>query len=170
MKHVLLIGFMGAGKTTVARLLGERLSMPVIDLDARIEERCGSSITELFEREGEARFREIESAELSALAEEPPSIVACGGGIVLLESNRRELSRLGTTVYLRVSAEDACSRLGGDTTRPLLAGDKPRERIEALLAFREPVYVGAADIVVDASQAPETIAEKIVEELARCGR
>lgn len=167
MKHIFLIGFMGAGKSTVARILGRLLSMPVIDLDRRIEERSQRSIPEIFEAEGEARFRALESAELSALAEEPPSVVACGGGIVLAEANREELHRLGTVVYLRVSADEAARRVGDGTGRPLLSGERPLERAAALLSAREPVYAAAADIIVETfGRTPEEVAGKIADEIA----
>jgi shikimate kinase len=149
--HVFLIGFMCSGKSAVGRDLARRLGRPFVDLDDRVEKAAGRSIPELFESEGEAAFRAMERQALLAVASEPSSVVACGGGIVTDEANRAELRQLGTTVWLRVSAERALDRAGGSSGRPLMDGRDEGE-IRDLAAIREPMYLDAADIEVDTDE------------------
>jgi shikimate kinase len=149
MSHVFLIGFMGAGKTTVAHLVAEQLGRPRIDLDDAIEARAGRSVREIFEDTGEDAFRELESAELEALAHTPPSVVACGGGIVLRDANRLALKRMGLVVYLKVSAGEMLARVGDDGTRPLLSGPGGVIAATRLLEARESLYSATADITID---------------------
>ena len=164
--HLFLIGFMGAGKTTVGGLLAERLSRPCIDLDALIEYRVGRSVREIFEEEGEDAFREVESAALGSLAESVPSVVACGGGIVLRPENRAMLKRMGTVVYLRVSAGETLARVGADDTRPLLAGPGGELAATRLLEARESLYSAVADFSVDTvGRTPSEVADDVVAEL-----
>ncbi len=143
--HVLLVGFMGSGKTSVGRLLAERLGAPFVDLDERVERSAGAPVAQIFAGEGEDGFRDREAAALAALEAEPPAVVACGGGVVLRESNRALLRTLGVVVYLGVSAEQAMQRCGLGRERPLLAGRTP-EQIEALLAGREVLYAEVATV------------------------
>lgn len=149
MSHVLLIGFMGSGKSTVGRLLAKRLALPFVDLDKRIEQDSGVTVSELFAAEGEQAFRERERSALEALESEPDSVVACGGGVVVVDANRATLRTLGTVIYLRVSAGEALARIGDTTTRPLLAGPGAGIAATALMQARESLYVAAADIVID---------------------
>ncbi|MDA3935500.1 MAG: shikimate kinase, partial [Actinomycetota bacterium] len=145
MNHIFLIGFMGAGKTTVGRLLAEMLGVRCIDLDARIEREAGLTIPEIFKVGGEQLFRDKESAVLRSLVNEPGAVVACGGGVVLRDAKRVFLREHGTVVDLRVTAGEALARLAGDGSRPLLAGDSV-SMAPALLAARERLYEGASTL------------------------
>jgi shikimate kinase len=139
--HVLLIGFMGSGKSTVGRMLARRTGRPFVDLDEVIAASTGKTIASVFEDEGEEAFRVSEHAALVALRQKSPSVVACGGGIVLRGENRALL------VYLKVSAEEALARIGDVSGRPLLAG-AGASLAPALLASREALYTACADLVV----------------------
>jgi shikimate kinase len=145
--HILLIGFMGSGKSTVGRALAERVRRPFVDLDETIVAGSGKSIASIFADDGEAAFRACEHAALAALGGRPSSVVACGGGVVLSEENRALLRRSGTVVYLKVSAEEALARIGDVSGRPLLAGGGAA-LAPALLASREVLYEACADVVV----------------------
>jgi shikimate kinase len=145
--HILLIGFMGSGKSTVGRALAERVRRPFVDLDEVIVAEVGKSIASIFADDGEEAFRAGEHSALVALGERPPSVVACGGGVVLSEENRALMRRSGTVVYLRVSAEEALARIGDVSGRPLLAGGGAA-LAPALLASREALYEACADVVV----------------------
>lgn len=151
MSHILLIGFMGAGKSTVGRRVSEMLDLPFIDLDVRVEQRLGASVAEIFHNLGEPTFREAESEALADLEDEPSSVVACGGGVVVDDENRRILNRLGQVIYLRVSAEEALARIGDTHGRPLLSREDAVAKASTLLALRESLYRLAADAVIETS-------------------
>ncbi|NTW29092.1 MAG: shikimate kinase [Coriobacteriia bacterium] len=149
MSHVFLIGFMGAGKSTVAREVGERLDRPVVDLDRVVESSSGYTIPEIFESAGEQGFRALESAALAELADAPASIVACGGGIVISDENRVALKRQGSVIYLRVSPEETLARVGADKSRPLLSGPEGELAAARLLDSRETLYAAVADATIE---------------------
>jgi shikimate kinase len=164
-RHVLIIGFMGSGKSTVGRVVADRLGLPFVDLDREIEQRDGRPIPEIFARGGEVAFREVESAIVSELGSLEPSVIACGGGAVLSAPNRETLMRAGTVVYLRVSAEEALARIGHTDDRPLLAGAGP-DAAAALLRSREAFYDETADFVVEtSSRTPEQVAGDVLAAL-----
>lgn len=166
MSHVFLIGFMGAGKSTVGRLVAAGLDMPFVDLDDEIESADGRTIPEIFAEVGEESFRAIESETLSALAGAPSSVVACGGGIVTREKNRTLMKALGRVVYLRVTAEETLARVGDDSGRPLLTGDEGATAAAELLKAREPLYSAVADLTVDTvDRSPDDVAGEILAEL-----
>lgn len=165
--HVFLIGFMGAGKTTVGRILADTMGRPFVDLDAQIERDAGLLIPQIFAEKGEDAFRELESEALAGLSESPRSVVACGGGIVLRAENRRVLKNLGTTVYLEVSAGEALARIGDVEGRPLLAEGGPAAAA-TLLEGRRGLYRAVADLVVETDACdPAQIADAIAARLSR---
>jgi shikimate kinase len=160
-KHILLIGFMGSGKSTVGRILAARMGRSFVDLDEEIVAAAGKSVACIFSEDGEVAFRALEHAALAGLAQSPPSVVACGGGIVLREENRALLRRSGTAVYLKVSAEEALARIGDVSGRPLLAGGGAA-LAPALLASREALYAACADFVVPTGgRTPAAVAEDV---------
>ncbi len=141
---VFLIGMMGAGKTTVGRLLAATLGYRFLDCDHELERRAGVRITTVFEMEGEAGFRERESALIDELTALPGLVLATGGGAVLRPQNRRWLHDRGLVVFLEASAHEIARRTRHDTSRPLLLAPDRRARIEALLAERLPLYRATA--------------------------
>ncbi|HZM35636.1 MAG TPA: shikimate kinase [Burkholderiales bacterium] len=147
--NVYLVGMMGAGKTTVGRLLARRLKLRFIDCDQELERRCGVKIPLIFEIEGEPGFRARESQVLAALAALDGVVLGTGGGVVLSEENRRLLAERGTVVYLRATPEDLYERVRHDRNRPLLAGADPLARLRELHAQRDALYRATADVVVD---------------------
>jgi shikimate kinase len=164
-RHILLIGFMGSGKSSVGRLVAEALSAPFVDLDERVASSAGRTIPQMFAADGEPGFRAAESAALEALAEAGPSVVACGGGVVLDDANRSMLKRLGTVVYLQVSAEEALARIGDTSGRPLLKGGGVA-MAAALLRSREALYETTADVTVPTvGKTPREVAEAVVSSL-----
>jgi shikimate kinase len=147
--HLLVIGMMGSGKTTMGRRLAKRLGRPFIDTDAMVVERVGMSIPEFFDAHGEAAFRAAESAVLAELVDaDEPTVIAVAGGAVLAETNRPLLQRGGTVIWLRATPETIVERIGHGRGRPLLRDD-PEGRIRAYDQARRPIYTDLADIVVD---------------------
>lgn len=160
--NVVLTGMMGSGKTTVSRLLSEKLGLKAYDSDAEITARYGR-IADIFANSGEERFREIETETLRALSDCEGVIISTGGGCVLKDENVRLLKRNGVIFYLRARAETLFSRIGDDPERPLLTGGA-KEKIAALVREREPFYGRAADFTVDTDLlTAEEVANKITE-------
>ena len=147
--NIFLVGMMGAGKTTVARLLAGRLNRTFIDSDLELEARCGVKIPVIFEIEGEDGFRNRESAILDELTGRSGVVLATGGGAVLRPENRQRLGSRGVVIYLRGQPRDLYMRTRHDKNRPLLAGADPKKRLEELFALRDPLYREVADFVVD---------------------
>lgn len=148
-RNVILVGLMGAGKTTVGRLLARRLRLKFYDADQEVERRCGVKIPIIFEIEGEGGFRAREQQVLCELTALDGIVLATGGGAVLEEANRRLLMACGTVVYLNARPEDLYERVRNDRNRPLLATPDPLARLRELHAIRDPLYRSAADLVVD---------------------
>ncbi|CAN5668362.1 shikimate kinase [soil metagenome] len=159
---VYLVGMPGAGKTVVGRELAGRLGVTFIDLDAEIERGQNRPINEIFATQGEAAFRAMEAAELTRAGAHDPSVVSCGGGVVLEPANRITLRNTGTVVYLDVPLAQLRERVRPAEDRPLIREDGD---IERLLAERGPLYREFAAHVVDASDPPGDVADAIVEEL-----
>lgn len=168
--HLFLVGFMGAGKTTVGAMVAEELDRPLIDLDRSIEEHAGNSVSEIFAEQGEDGFRMLETQELAAVVHAAPSVIACGGGVVLRPENRALLRESGTVVYLQVSAGEAVARVGDADTRPLLAGPGGTLAATSLLAARESLYRSVADVVVDTGdRSPDEVARLVVAAAKEAG-
>lgn len=149
MENVILIGFMGCGKTTVGLKLSYRLRRTVIDTDKEIEREEKRTISDIFATDGEPCFRDMETACLKRLLESTDGrIISVGGGLPMREENRELLHELGQVFYLRAKGETIYERLKGDTTRPLLQGDDPLTKIRTLLSERDPYYRAAADVVI----------------------
>jgi shikimate kinase len=150
---IYLIGYRGAGKTTVARLLAERLGWDWIDADDEIERRAGTTIAEMFATEGEAAFRALESEVVEELCRWRRTVVALGGGAVLSEANRTAIRLAGRVVWLKTTVETLAQRLAADdmtaSRRPNLTQSGGLSEIEALLATREPIYRACATLEVD---------------------
>lgn len=166
--NIILIGFMGSGKSTVGLELARQLDFSFCDTDALIEEKEQTSISNIFAAKGEEYFRELETALLQELLEgREQRVIATGGGLPLREKNAALLKELGLAIYLKVTKDTVLKRLEGDTTRPLLAGEQVEEKIEKLLAYREPLYEIAAHIPVRTDEkSVEEIAEEIIHNYA----
>lgn len=162
--NIILIGFMGCGKSSVGFKLSYYLRRTLLDTDKWIEKKQGISISEIFDRYGESAFRQMETDCLKVLLQtEEHQIIATGGGLPIREENHELLKQLGCVYYLKATPEVVYERLKGDTTRPLLQGENPMEKIESLLNVREPVYEQCADYVIEVSG--KTF-EEILEEIA----
>lgn len=144
-----LIGLPGSGKTTVGRLLSRRLRLPFLDSDTVIEQQLGCSIREFFEREGEARFRDIEAEVIDTLTHVPEGVLSTGGGAVLRPQNRDNLHTRTKVVYLNSSPDDLFRRLRHDKNRPLLQVADPLGRLRDLYSQRHPLYKETAHFQVD---------------------
>lgn len=160
--NIVLSGMPGSGKTTVSLILGKMLNAEVLDTDAVITAKHGE-ISKIFETHGEEYFRELESLAVEEVCAKKGAIISTGGGCLLKERNRNNLKKSGKIVFLRTSLNELLKRTAGDTSRPLLQGEK-RQRLEKLLTERTPVYEECADITLDTDGlTPEQVAIKITE-------
>lgn len=164
-RKIILIGYMGAGKTTLGRYLAEKYAYEFLDTDAYISEKAGMSINEIFRVYGEKHFRNLETEMLSELMlKNGNMVIATGGGLPLREENRVLLHELGNVCYLRACPETIYERVKNNTDRPLLACDNPYKKICGMLEERTPVYESAADICLDTDAlTAEEAAAKIME-------
>jgi shikimate kinase len=164
--NIFLVGPMGAGKTTVGRLLARHFNLDFIDLDAEVEERCGADIPWIFDVEGEDGFRRRESALLDELTQRSGILLATGGGAVLNEQNRRWLSERGYVVYLCATLEQLVERTSRDRKRPLLQVENPRQVLESLLEHRDPLYREVADLVVTTeTRSPQAVSKDVEQQI-----
>lgn len=168
-QNLVLIGFMGSGKTSIGLKLSYRMRMPVEDTDKLIERREGRSINEIFADDGEEYFRQLETELLEELrVKSRGKIFSVGGGTPVRPENRTLLKQLGTVIYLRVQPETVYERLKNDTSRPLLQCDDPLQRIRELLDYRKEAYEACADIVIDVDDMDmESILKVIVKETGK---
>jgi shikimate kinase len=164
--NIFLVGLMGAGKTTVGRLLSHFLEKTFYDSDREIQKRTGVSIPTIFEIEGEAGFRRRETEILSELMNARNIILATGGGAVLSGLNRTMLKHGGTVIYLRASIDDLWRRTRHDKNRPLLQTPDPRARLAELFVQRDPLYRETAHIVVESGKrSPRHLAQSLAQQL-----
>ena len=147
-RNIFLIGPMGSGKSAVGKLLARQLGAPFYDSDAEIEVRTGVDIPYIFEKEGEAGFREREREVIAILTAMEPVVVSTGGGAILLAENRAQLSQRGVVVYLETSVRQQAGRVQHGRHRPLLRDIDPATKLAELMVQREPLYRGTADVTV----------------------
>lgn len=161
--NIYLVGFMGSGKSTVGRLLARRLGFKFADLDSVIEEESGKSIAEIFSLHGEDHFRRLETEALARLAADRKSVIALGGGAFVAHENREMLEKSGTSVWLKVSCEEAARRCRGDSQRPL-AHDQTR--FQKLHKIRQPVYEKADIHVETDGKEPDMVCDLILQKFS----
>lgn len=161
--HIFLIGFMGTGKSTIARLLSRRLKAEQMEMDQRIVEQEGMEINEIFARHGQEYFRDRETQTLRELSKIKPAVISCGGGIVLREENIRLMQATGKTILLTASPETILARVKKDDSRPNLKGRKTVEGIQELMDQRRDYYCRAAQITISTDKkTPDEVAEQVI--------
>jgi shikimate kinase len=166
-KHLVLVGLMGAGKTTVGQRCAARLDRPFVDTDRLVEAGTGMTVAEIFEQRGEAAFRALErDAVADACASPTPLVIACGGGAVLDAENRQRLHDTSVVVWLQASPAELGARVGATADRPLLRGGaRVATTLERLTELRAPAYESAADLAVDTDALTvDDVAARVIEE------
>ena len=166
--NIVLEGFMGSGKSTVSELLSEELMLELIDTDEVIEDTEGRTINEIFETEGEASFREMETDLLEAIDSDHwrEFVISLGGGMPVKEENRELLRKIGKVIYLRAKPETIFERVKDDDKRPLLKTEDPLAKIEELLEKRAAFYEDVADMIIDTDgKTPSEITKEIIDKL-----
>ena len=167
-QSIFLVGPMGAGKSTIGKILSELTSLPLIDSDTEIEKRTGADISWVFDVEGEAGFRKREEAVIDDLTQRQGIILATGGGAVITPANRQHLSARGIVVYLYTPVETQYKRTLKDRRRPLLQNPDPLKTLSELMQKREPFYREIADFIIDTSlHNAKTVAQNIVKMIER---
>jgi shikimate kinase len=167
--NVALVGFMGAGKSTVGRELAAKLGKTFVETDLLVEEKAGMLVSEVFAQHGEQSFRDLESAVVRDVSRLRDCVIACGGGVVLREENVAALRVSAVMVYLETSPQCVLERLGPrSAVRPLLSGVEREQRVVELMAEREPIYIASADIVVSTDglrvdQVTRNVEERLAE-------
>jgi len=146
--NLFIVGPTGAGKTSIGRRLAAHYGLPFLDLDQEIEQHCGTSVSTVFELEGEAGFRRRESALLEECSARQGVVLATGAGAVLDPANRALLVQRGYVLWLQATVEQQLERLARDRSRPLLDGDDRRAKLEAMAIARTPIYQDIADLII----------------------
>jgi shikimate kinase len=162
-RTIVMVGLMGAGKTSIGRRLAQRLGLPFVDADHEIESAAGCTIEEIFERYGEAAFRDGERKIIQRLLEQPPHVLATGGGAFIDPETRASIKAAGISVWLKADLDVLTRRVSRRTNRPLLKRGEPRDILAMLMEQRYPVYA-EADICIDSLDAPaEMTVERVME-------
>ncbi|WP_163558061.1 shikimate kinase AroK [Halomonas sp. NO4] len=166
--NLILVGPMGAGKSTIGRLLAAELSRDFLDSDHEIQARCGADIPWIFDVEGEAGFRQREAQMIEEITALEGVVIATGGGAVLREENRRRLRERGTVIYLFTTVEQQLKRVAKDRNRPLLQRGDREQLLREMFALRDPLYRATADIVVRTDRrSPRAVVGEIVRRVER---
>ena len=160
--NIVLCGFMGCGKSTVGKLIANRLGFTFCDSDSFIEQRENCSISEMFSRHGEDYFRTVENEVIKELSAQKGLVIATGGGAVMNPHNAEILRKTGLVIFLDVTPETVLKRLEGDTTRPLLMRDDKETAVRELLNHRKAVYRAAAHFTVDADRELQMTVREII--------
>ena len=168
-RTLVLVGLMGAGKSCIGRKLAQRLQLPFLDADQEIEQAAGCSIPEIFERHGEAHFRDGERRVIARLLDGPVQVLATGGGAFMDEGTRAIVKQHGISIWLRADLDLLVRRTARRDNRPLLKRGNPREILANLMAIRYPVYA-TADLIIESDEGPpEAAVERIVQALIERG-
>lgn len=163
--NIILIGFMGCGKSSVGKRLAKQLSFQFLDTDKRIEQKEEKKISAIFAEEGEAYFRKLETETIKEFLEKTEkTVISTGGGLPLKEENGKLLQQLGFVVYLDVAKETVLQRLAKDTSRPLLQGPDKEKKVDELLEFRRPIYEYTAHITINTNGRSF---EEIIDDIVR---
>lgn len=170
MNHIVIIGFMGSGKTRVGKRLSEDLGLPFVDVDKKITKKMNLSMKEIFDRFGEPFYRALETLTVKELLDDKERrIISLGAGLPMQEQNVKYIRELGTVIYLKGSLETLRKRLEGSSKDPLIDGDDREEKIRKLLRQRGPVYTKLADIEVVTGDKPfEDLIKEIKQNLEAC--
>jgi len=161
-KNIFLVGFMGAGKSTVGKILAEKIGYKFLDADKAVEDRAGTTITDIFSEHGEPYFRDMESETTESLASGEKQVIATGGGVVQRDRNWDAMKSNGITIYLKASIETIWERIKDDTTRPLMQVENPVETARDLLNKRTPMYEKADIILLTDDLSLEQAADEIL--------
>jgi shikimate kinase len=166
-RHIVLIGMMGAGKTTVGSRLARALDRPFVDSDVQVEQRTARTVREIFETDGEAAYRQIEAEVLAeALGSEEPAVIAAAGGTILDPKNRERMQSHGCVVFLEADPEHLVGRVGGQDHRPLLRDD-PAGVLRQMDEVRRPLYEATAHHVVDVgTHTPDEVVAEVLQVVA----
>lgn len=166
--NIFLIGFMGCGKSTIAKALQDKLGMDIMEMDAEIVKRQGMSIAEIFEKHGETYFRDVESNLLKELKSEDHVIVSCGGGVVIRSENSEYMKKSGKVVLLTATPETVYERVKDSKDRPILNQDMSVAHIANLMEKRRVMYQNAAEVTIQTDgKTAEAIADEIIEKITK---
>ena len=161
--NIVLVGFMGCGKSTVGKLVAEQLHFTFCDTDTLVEQRENTTVSEIFADKGEQYFRTLERTVISEISAENGLVIATGGGAVMNPENAENLRKTGFVVFLDITPEAVLKRLENDTTRPLLMREDKASAVTELIAKRKPFYTNVAHVVINAENDLDATAKQIIE-------